>query len=673
MKRHLQSQNTGRSYGLVLLLTFGAAIFGVMTLHKLRDRRICNRFIQEKDRELDGLKLLLQEEREQAKEAKRQIEDMESDIHWHRTQKMDLDSRISEMTSTISSLKEEQRTIEVALEDKQSEIKMLREKQMETKSDDSQVTLLSETLRQKEAEIEDLKHRLEFSPVKVWSVSADVPSNPAVNFTTEAAGRRNDGRRGREELNESIKREDQKKSVAGEGEDTGKNGDEQSQQLKTSQKDVPGSNTIFQINQGQRQNTDYHKNGENSYLDEKKFTTDNASNENEDDRNQVLKQNNEVGANDKGVIKLEMQENSNSRGTSKVTKDHMRKTRGKRRQKIAKHKGDESGMHPEGRGIASMRNRKFLKVKMGTGRIERVGGSKLETSDHQKDKDMDVDMRKKSDEEDYGIEMTKKIQNSADSALQINNQIRSEQGANPDTGRHRMHDVGTNHDDSPPGKIWPNPSDFADAEERNQEVMNHDTTQKIEKGQEREVSNKETGLLQSSREEGPGNTALSQESSISEEFRNQKSDEIIQSEEITSASREDIETKQPQNLSNSSEHVTIAERDVKEDDNQEVDYYQETEEEGDHSGGSKDARDKKLDNTARTEGKTDTVREDREQKHADNIHYPSRHAKTAERDVRDDYLEVENDKETEEEKGNTTDSAASLGEEGEDGDHNDEV
>ncbi|MCD7464150.1 hypothetical protein HAX54_052208 [Datura stramonium] len=712
MKGHLHSQNTGRSYGVLLLLAFCAAVFGVMTLHKLRDRRICNLFVKEKDRELDGLKLLLQKEREQAKEARRQIEDMKSDIHWLGTQKTDLDSRISEMKSMISSLKEEQRAIEVALEEKQSEIKILREKQMETKSDDSQVTLLSETLRQKEAEIADLKHRLEFSTIKVWSLSADDPSNPATNFTTEAAGRRDNDRRGSEELHESIKREDQKnsveeidsrdnevaynrkKEVIGEDENTGKTGErfdnvkgktgeEQSQQLETSQKDVPSSNTTFQINEGQRQNTDNHKNGEEPYLDEKMYTSDNASKENEHDRIQVQKQNNEVEANDKGVTKLEMQENSNSRGTYRVTKDHMRKTRGKRRQIIAKRQVDESGMHPESRGIASMRNRKFLKVKMGTERITRVGGSKLEIRDHQKDKDKDVEMRKKSDEEDYETEMTKKNQQGEDSALQNNNQIRSEQGANSDTGGHRMQDVGTNHDDSPPGKTWSYPNNFADAEERNQEVMNHDMTQKIEKGKERKVNNKITEMLQSSREEGPANTALSKERSISEEAKNKKS------EEITSTIREDAEPRQAQNLSNSSENVTIAERDAKEDDNQEVDYYQEPEEEGDHSGGSQDARNQKPDNIARTEGETDTVTEDREQKQADNLQYPSKHVKTAERDVRDNYVEVENDKNTEEEKGNTTGSAASLGEEGEDGkttasaislgeegedgDHNDEV
>ncbi|XP_055823342.1 uncharacterized protein LOC129891891 [Solanum dulcamara] len=702
MKRHLHSQNTGRSYGVLLLLAFGAAVFGVMTLHKLRDRRICNHFIKEKDRELDGLKLLFQKEREQAKETRRQIEDMKSNIHWLGTQKTDLDSRISEMKSTISSLKEEQKTIEVALEEKQSEIKMLREKQMETKSNDSHVALLSETLRQKEAEIEDLKHRLKFSPIKVWSASADDPSNPATNFTTEAAGRMDNGRKGSEQLHELIKRKDQKnsageidsntneaahnrkKEVTGEGENTGrtgerfdivkgKTGDEQSQQMGTSQKDVQSSNTIFQTNKGQRQNTDNHKNGEESYLDEKTYTSDNAFNENEHDRNQVQKQSNEVGMNVKGVTKLEMQENSNRRGTSRVTKDYMRKTREKRRQIIAMRQVDESGMHPESREIASMRNRKFLKVKMGTERVARVGGSILEIRDHQKDKDMDVNMRKKSGEQGYGIEMTKKIQQGEDSALQNNDEIRSEQGANSDTGRRRMQDVGTNHDDSPPGKTWPNSNNFADAEEGNQEVMNHDMTQKIEKEKEKEVSNKETELLQNSREEGSANTALSKKSSISEEARNQKSDEIVQSEELTSTIREDTEPTQAQNLSNSSEHVTIAERDVKEDDNQEVDYYQEPEEDEDHSGGAQDVSNQKSDNTARTEGETDRVREDRDQKHAHNLHYPSNHVKTAERDVRDDYLEVENDKSTEEEPGNTTGSTASLGEEGEDGDHNDEV
>lgn len=50
----------GRSYGLMLMLAFGAALLGVMILHKLRERRIYNLIVKEKDNELISLHLLLQ-------------------------------------------------------------------------------------------------------------------------------------------------------------------------------------------------------------------------------------------------------------------------------------------------------------------------------------------------------------------------------------------------------------------------------------------------------------------------------------------------------------------------------------------------------------------------------------------------------------------------------------
>lgn len=60
MRHSKNTGSKGRSYGLLLLLAFSAAVFGVMTLHKLRDRRICSLFVKEKDRELNTLQLLLQ-------------------------------------------------------------------------------------------------------------------------------------------------------------------------------------------------------------------------------------------------------------------------------------------------------------------------------------------------------------------------------------------------------------------------------------------------------------------------------------------------------------------------------------------------------------------------------------------------------------------------------------
>jgi peptidoglycan hydrolase CwlO-like protein len=113
---------------------------------------------------------------------KRKNEEMKAKIYSLRTQKMELDRRILEKQSSIDSLKDEQRAVESALEEKQKEIKMLREKQIDPGKENPQVMALMESLKQKEAEIEDLKHRIEH-PVKVWSVSTDDPSSPPVNLT----------------------------------------------------------------------------------------------------------------------------------------------------------------------------------------------------------------------------------------------------------------------------------------------------------------------------------------------------------------------------------------------------------------------------------------------------------------------------------------------------------
>ncbi|PSS16293.1 Spore wall protein [Actinidia chinensis var. chinensis] len=181
-------QNRGRlrQYGLMLFVSFCAATFGVMLLHKLREGRIFNHLVQEKDNQLVSLQLLLQKERDYKVEAKRKKEEMKAKLSSLRIKKTELDNRILELQSTISSLKDEQRTIESALGEKQTEIKLLREREIETNNENPQVVALTETLKQKEAEIEDLKHRLEY-PLKVWSVGADDPSNTAVNVTQMAS------------------------------------------------------------------------------------------------------------------------------------------------------------------------------------------------------------------------------------------------------------------------------------------------------------------------------------------------------------------------------------------------------------------------------------------------------------------------------------------------------
>ncbi|WCJ30649.1 hypothetical protein M5689_012195 [Euphorbia peplus] len=173
------NRGANKPYGLMLLLAFGAALLGVMMIHKLRERRIFNLLVKEKDHQLISLQLLLQKEREYTKEMKRKAEEMKTKIYSLRNQNMEADRRILEMQSTIRSLKDERKILESALEERQNKIKANRKKITREKEVGPQVTVLMERLKQKEAEIEDLKRRLESS---FRRSSEKYPSNGKPNF-----------------------------------------------------------------------------------------------------------------------------------------------------------------------------------------------------------------------------------------------------------------------------------------------------------------------------------------------------------------------------------------------------------------------------------------------------------------------------------------------------------
>ncbi|KAI3698747.1 hypothetical protein L2E82_42542 [Cichorium intybus] len=141
---------------LAVLLLVG--VMGMMVAQKVRDRRMFNLLIKDKDRQILSLHLLLQKERQYAKEHKKKNQDLNAKLYSLRTQKTDLDNKIMEMRSTIGSMKEEQRALEMAIDEKQNEIK------------------------RKESKINDLKTTLH-SPSKIWSVSSDDPSNREANLT----------------------------------------------------------------------------------------------------------------------------------------------------------------------------------------------------------------------------------------------------------------------------------------------------------------------------------------------------------------------------------------------------------------------------------------------------------------------------------------------------------
>lgn len=105
-------------------------------------------------------------------EVKKRTEEMKMEIMSLGSQKAELNSKILDMQSTISSLREEQRAVEIAFQEKQNEVKTLRDKDQ-----DPQVEALREELRHKEAENQDLKHRLQLRGAAVEHERLILPSN----------------------------------------------------------------------------------------------------------------------------------------------------------------------------------------------------------------------------------------------------------------------------------------------------------------------------------------------------------------------------------------------------------------------------------------------------------------------------------------------------------------
>ncbi|CAL1406692.1 unnamed protein product [Linum trigynum] len=192
------NSNRGRPYGVMLLIAFGAALLGVLVVHKLRERRIFNLLVTDKEQQLFSLHLLLQKEREQSSEMKRKAEDMKAALQKVTTEKMELERRVVELQSSIDSLKDEGKALEIALEEKQSEIKLLRGDATPSEDGDKKSNpQVAESLKQKEAENLELKkhrhrrhhHRGVENPVKVWSAGSDEDpsSKPLSTNGTKAA------------------------------------------------------------------------------------------------------------------------------------------------------------------------------------------------------------------------------------------------------------------------------------------------------------------------------------------------------------------------------------------------------------------------------------------------------------------------------------------------------
>ncbi|KAL6143774.1 hypothetical protein ACLB2K_054469 [Fragaria x ananassa] len=363
------SSNRGRPYGLMLLLAFGAALVGVMVLHKFRERRIFNLVIKEKDTQLVSLHLALQKERDYSREVKMKHEELKAKMYSIRTQKMQLERTVFEMKSTIGSLKEELRTMEAAFEEKQNETKVTR--LSDDRNDDPRMMELVESLKQKEAEIEKLKHRLEY---KVWSVSADDTSNPTGNLTMSrrrGVADQVSGEEGTANKSMNLKQGETRKKV----DDQTGNAEGETKVDDSRVVNMKGGITTEEV---RAKNQDF-KEGNQKAIDGQKRSRNLQKVENsEQGDGQKIRVKKERG------MKLEMQDvGSENKERSRLggKHDYFRGIKGKKWRLVPRNRRMEKKGSYRNNGVASMRGRSFFEDDQYKGRAEEAALNRRLTSD----------------------------------------------------------------------------------------------------------------------------------------------------------------------------------------------------------------------------------------------------------------------------------------------------
>uniref|UniRef100_A0A0D9WA31 Uncharacterized protein n=1 Tax=Leersia perrieri TaxID=77586 RepID=A0A0D9WA31_9ORYZ len=145
-------------YLLLLLLALGAAGLSVGILHKMRERRVFAILLQERDQQLLSLQALLQKEQELSKEMRRKMDELEAKTSILSIERTELKNKLMDSETTTTYLTNTQKELEAALAEKEGHITQLKENA--AASSPEQMAAIKELLKQKEAELEEIKTKL---------------------------------------------------------------------------------------------------------------------------------------------------------------------------------------------------------------------------------------------------------------------------------------------------------------------------------------------------------------------------------------------------------------------------------------------------------------------------------------------------------------------------------
>ncbi|EMS53224.1 hypothetical protein TRIUR3_03980 [Triticum urartu] len=148
---------------LLLLLAIGAATLSVSVLHKMRERRLLSVLVQEREQQLMSLQVRLENEKEISKEMRRKVDELEAKTSILSIERTELKNKVMNSETTTTYLTNTQKELEAALVEKESHINQMKE--IVAASGPDQMSAIKELLKQKEAELEEIKTKFSSNAV----------------------------------------------------------------------------------------------------------------------------------------------------------------------------------------------------------------------------------------------------------------------------------------------------------------------------------------------------------------------------------------------------------------------------------------------------------------------------------------------------------------------------
>jgi len=137
-------------------VALAAGVLSIVVLQKVREQRVFAGRLQERDRQLVSVRILLQKEKAINKEMKRKLEEMKATTSSLRTQKIDQKTKLKGLETTVANLKKTQKDLEAALAEKDNRINQMEEAATNLKKARKQ---LEATLTEKDRHIKHMEEK----------------------------------------------------------------------------------------------------------------------------------------------------------------------------------------------------------------------------------------------------------------------------------------------------------------------------------------------------------------------------------------------------------------------------------------------------------------------------------------------------------------------------------